>query len=227
MLAASELAVSLYSKWRQGSAGRIWHAPIRTLLAYTKRRENPAEQVIGGKFAGYLPQVLLGIAQVFGGQLSGAGVHQLRTSIRNPLPGPVQGIQVAAACNKRPLQSSLVSHTVLEMAFELLNPHPCSGGQGNDWKIRVDNILRHNRRISRVCLVEDNSQIGHARQALEKSGPDFFWSAVTVVGDIHHKEDAVGLLNFNPGTANSLQLHHIITVAQAGSIDNVQRHTVN
>ena len=46
-------------------------------------------------------------------------------------------------------------------------------------------------------------------------------------GAIHHKQHTVGLFDFLPGTFDTNAFNFIAGIAQTGSIDDVQRHTVD
>ncbi len=64
-------------------------------------------------------------------------------------------------------------------------------------------------------------------QTGDKVRPDICGVGRVGGGAVDHKQHAVGLLNFLPGTLDTDTFNFIVGVAQTGGIDNMQWHTVN
>ena len=65
------------------------------------------------------------------------------------------------------------------------------------------------------------------RQTGDKIWPDIRRIGRTGGGAVDHEQYAVGLFNLLPGTLDADALDLVVRIAQAGGINDVQRHTVN
>ena len=100
------------------------------LFADTEARENHAQQIVGGKFAGDFAARVLGEAQVFGEKLdlivvAEGGVFQLGF-------GFVQGVEVAAAGEEQAFAFALPADFLQECVFEQIEADAGFGRQADD-----------------------------------------------------------------------------------------------
>ncbi len=77
-----------------------------------------------------------------------------------------------------------------------------------------------------VGLVANDGEADVFWQPINKFRPDFPRVHRICRRAIHHEEHPVGLFDLGPGTLNADLLHLVLGVAQAGGVDDVQRHAI-
>ncbi|MNQ80513.1 hypothetical protein D3C85_954980 [compost metagenome] len=100
-------------------------------------------------------------------------------------------------------------------------------GLGGDAVDRVAQLTARSQILAgEVCLVANNGEADVFRQAIDKFRPDLPRVYRIRGGAIHHEQHPVGLLNLGPGALDADLLNLVLGVAQAGGVDDVQRHAI-
>ncbi len=77
-----------------------------------------------------------------------------------------------------------------------------------------------------VGLVAHHGEADLFWQPINKFRPDLPRVDRSRGGAIHHEQHPIGLLNLGPGTLDADLLHLVLGIAQAGGVDDVQRHAI-
>ena len=137
-----------------------------------------------------------------------------------------QRFQMAPPGAEQALSGLLITHAGLEVVAQQVDALAAAGAEVQA-DATVGGGLLADCGTDQVDLVVDQGDLRRIRLLIEKLGPQ----ANRVVGlwlaGIDHQQDAIGIGNRGHGTFDADLFNHVIGIAQAGGIDDMQRHAID
>ena len=126
--------------------------PRAGLFADAETGEDTPEQVIGAEGTGDFPQHLLGLAQVFGQQLTGSGQGQLATPMFQGRAGLAQGFQMATTGTEAAFSRLLVAHAGFQVLAQQIQAGAGLGRQADGDVTDAADEVAHMERLVQESL---------------------------------------------------------------------------